>query len=148
MEMNQNKRNKVLIIICVIFGILLITLGGYIVYNKFIVNNGTEAYIGKFMAIDGDPNDSYIELYSNNKYKRNNNFCSETVIFEGIYSVSEENGITIITFTSETDEYGHDVDTLDPLLSFKFANNKLSLINETNEYGYYDCSNVRTFEKQ
>ena len=41
MEMEQKKNNKLLIILLVVFGLIIIGLGGYIVYDKFITNTDT-----------------------------------------------------------------------------------------------------------
>ena len=107
-----------------------------------------EEYVGTFNSIDHCDGcvQAYIKLNSDNTYERNHNDCSAMSTIVGEYSVTSSGNDTIITFVSAKYQDGLAINN-PTLFSLKYKDNKLSVIDDTNTYAYYDCSNSRTFKK-
>ena len=107
-----------------------------------------KAYVGIFNSIDHCDGcvASYIKLNDDNTYERNQNDCSAISTIVGEYSVTASNNDTIITFISARYQDGLAINEPHNF-SFKYKDNKLSIIDDTNTYAFYDCSNSRTFKK-
>ena len=118
--------------------------------TPIVDDNNTFDYVGTYDSIDGsatEGNEAYIILNIDGTYERNVNSCSSMNVITGNYKASTLQGETIITFT--TGKFADGTDVADPDdTSFKYKNNKLYLIDDANIYGYYDCSDSRTFKKR
>lgn len=107
-----------------------------------------EDYVGAYKSTDHCDGciQAYIKLNNDNTYERNHNDCSAMSTIVGEYKVTKSGNDTTITFTSARYQDGLAINN-PTLFSFKFKDNKLSVIDDTNTYAYYDCSNSRTFKK-
>ena len=120
--------------------------------NKTVESKKTDyaSYAGTYDSIDGDTPagyEAYITLNSDGTYERNQNSCSAMTTLVGKYSVSKSGSDTIISFETTQIKDGLEI-TAQNDYQFKFEDNKLYIIDETNTYAYYDCSNSRTFQKR
>ena len=144
--------NKVYIGIISLLFVMLVGLGVFFVINNNRLNEKidelekkletkettnpvetvSKEYVGNYKNTDGYSG-SYIILNNDMTFERNYNFCEGYDVLKGTYTVEDGNIIVI----------PHDSGSF----RFRYQNNQLLLIDDSNTYAYYDCSNARIFQK-
>ena len=122
----EKKNNKTLLIICILFGLIILGLGGYLVYDKFIANDEETKESDK--KDDEEKKISKKDLLGTYRYEDSNSDTEGCGVYDSVaLSLMDDNTFVfeMIYSCSESAEYTG---------TYKYEDGKLSF-NATHFYG-------------